>query len=58
MMLFDLNVAYSIYGSINIASQFVKECRMLVGLFSHLQLAISCSAYVNFPIFLLETVLQ
>ena len=58
MILFDLNVAHSIYRSINIAGQFVKECGTLVGLFPRLQLARSCSAYVNFPIFHLETVFQ
>lgn len=51
-MLYDLNVAQSIYESITIASQFVKECGILVELFWHLQLAISCSAYVNFFSFL------
>lgn len=58
MMFFDLNVAHSIYASINIASQFVRECRILVEIFSHLQLAISCSACVNFPIFQPETLFQ
>lgn len=51
-MLYDLNVAQSIYESVTIASQFVKECGILVGLFCHLQLAISCSAYITFFSFL------